>query len=952
MWLASLLLIAAPSDPPLPAPGRLFDLMNQAKVEGLTPGPTDVPGAAPVTTQLGFEAGTAIKLWFARPRDRDVEVSEGLGSAGALTAEGGVAGGALRLGPGVAEDYCYAALLVPVKPLHRYVVRGRVKLEHNPLADEASSREVLRVLEHQGSLTSLSSVPRRMHSLRRPQRVSRLRDPSPWDRFTLALLTGSATQTLEIELLHRTAGSDQAITWFDDLSLEETEVTEAELYQSIAAGYRKSDGREQLTPWRLRVPLMIPGDNREEHRDAVLLPPPARLSLPLAVPAASAKPLLRFHYGMLPEAFSVAGDGATIDVSFTTQAGERVLLGQFAFDPKNNASDRLWQRAECELNAVAGTTGTLTFAVADVAGSSADPLDAVVIATPRVITAAAAQPNVLLIGVDTLRADHLSAFHYSRPTTPNIEKLAATGTRFGMAFSQAPWTLPSFSSILTSLYPSAHGAGRGGHDEWTSIDPTTTALAEVLADHGYETQGITANFLIAPEYGLDQGFESYRVPGGRGWSMESVDIDSRGVVEFLEQHRSQPFFLFWHIMDPHLPYTTAPQFREQFTDPSYHGRFDGKNPRVPFEVLDPRPGRRWFAYEGPPPMPELTVADRAFVSDYYDAEVAEMDAGVGKVLDALDELGLSGRTIVGFIADHGEGLAEHNHYHHGYTLYQDQVHIPMIVRVPGAEPGREIARPVAAIDMAPTILAALDLPVPPSFQGKNRLVATADESDPIFIEYATYDSSALKACVQGRFKYLHDPLFHVEQLFDLSEDPGEKHSVLEANPDVAHRLRALLDQFRSEQLKKGRFHLRLMGVKGQRFHAELATDDLFDANFVAEPRAPERDFTMDPMRRTFTIDTPLVKDHIEITFWCRGTSMNLALLLDGKPVSELRIGRRGMALPASITRASIPTQNGDQIGAPRPNQAILWLEEGNAPTDAVVPSPENIEVLRQLGYVR
>jgi hypothetical protein len=194
------------------------------------------------------------------------------------------------------------------------------------------------------------------------------------------------------------------------------------------------------------------------------------------------------------------GDGSRLSVVFIDDAGE-TLLGERELDPKNDRGARTWQRVELDVTPVAGRTGRLAFRVADV-DDQPDELDALLVATPRIEPASADAKapafNVLLIGVDTLRADRMSAFGYDRDTTPVLASLAAEGVRFDETRSQAPWTLPSFSSTLTSLYPSAHGAGRGGHDEWEPIDPTTLALAEVMARNGYETAGIVSNMLISP----------------------------------------------------------------------------------------------------------------------------------------------------------------------------------------------------------------------------------------------------------------------------------------------------------------------------------------------------------------------------------------------------------------------------------------------------------------------
>ena len=540
------------------------------------------------------------------------------------------------------------------------------------------------------------------------------------------------------------------------------------------------------------------------------------------------------------------------------------------------------------------------------------------LATPRIEPSQEdGRMNVLLIGVDTLRPDRTSAFGYDRDTTPNLAAVADLGTRFTQARSQAPWTLPSFSSILTSLYPSRHGAGRGGHDQWTGIDPTTLALAEVLAEQGYETQAMIANLLLGQKYGLDQGFEGFR----SHWGGEAVHDDAAWVADWVSGHDQTPWFFFWHIIETHLPYESAPEVRQRFVDPDYEGKYDPEaSPAVPFKTLDPRPGRRWYVHEGPPPPPDLSDADRQFVHDSYDAELYEMDLAIGQVVDALKASGAWDRTIVALVADHGEGLGDHDHYHHGYTLFDDQVRIPMLVRVPGQEPS-SVDRPVAGIDLGPTLLGQLGIEVPEAWQGVDRLAADAPTDDPYVIEYPSYDSSAQKALVTGRFKYLHDPWFRTEALYDLEADPGETTDVAAEHPEVVSNARATLDAFRLRELDRGRYHLAVAGGE-----VVLSTDGLFDANFITEPAVDREAWELDLDRQTLTLSA---EGPLELAFWCRGETLTWSL--DG--------------VEQRVALAEIP----ESVG--QPEGAALWQEAGAAPAEPVVLDEAALETLRTLGYV-
>jgi len=934
LCLAALICACSEEAPkPDPVRFRLFDLMDQVEQAQVQGGPlAEVESTYLWTYDFSEEAPE--ELWFGRPEGRQLK----WGASGAsVDPQGGVEGGSLKLGPQVPEDRSAFAMLFPCEGRMRLIVSARVKLEGNPLAEDATTRETLRILEHRSSVEDPGAVRRRPRS---SARVSRRYDPSGWDRIEVELLTDSETETVEVQLLHRSGGSAQAVTRFDDVSVDLARLTEREVLERVVKQYRPNDGNAERDPWRLRV------SQRGEVRDAALLMCPGRMAFPLKVPSLEHAPQLRFGLTGLPEARRARGDGVVLSLSFEGDDGVSQPLVELDFDPKNEREDREWSERTVDLGPAAGLSGELVFSLRDADGEP-DEMDAVLLGDPRIEPTQGEVPglNVLLIGVDTLRADHLSAFGYERETTPHLSALADEGVRFTMTRSQAPWTLPSFSSTLTSLYPSVHGAGRGGHDEWEPIDPNTVSLAEVLTRNGYETAGIVANGLISPRYGLDQGYAMYRA----AWAMESVQRDTSQVIDFVEGHTRTPWHLFWHIMDPHLPYSTEESFREVFTEEEYDGRFaGGRNGSVPFEVLDPRPGRRWYAHEGPPPPPDLSEADKRYVVDYYDAEIAEMDAAVGRVIEALKASGQWERTVVAFIADHGEGLGDHDHYHHGYTLYDDQVHIPMILRVPGREVGRVIDRPVAAIDLAPTLLGALGIPPPESFQGVDRLAAAAPTEDAYFIEDPTYDSSAQKGWVEGRFKYLHDPVFHTEHLFDTVADPGEQVNVVGDHPEVVARARAALDAFRWEQLQVGRFHLRILGEVGDELVMKVRTDDLFDANFITQPLLPEERFEMNLERTELTLETKLEVAGLEWVFWCRGNNITFEGTLDGAPLELVDLAD----LPLTLERGEIQEALASELGWPEPGQAMLWLEAGASDVMPVVNTPEEIERLQQLGYVR
>ena len=318
------------------------------------------------------------------------------------------------------------------------------------------------------------------------------------------------------------------------------------------------------------------------------------------------------------------------------------------------------------------------------------------------------------------------------------------------------------------------------------------------------------------------------------------------------------------------------------------------------------------------------------------------------------ESGQWDRTIIALVADHGEALGERGYYHHGLTLHDDEVHVPMLLRVPGRDEGSVVDDAVAAIDLMPTILANLGLPQPEDIHGRDLTAAAlATEARSFFIESPTYDSSAQKAWVEGGFKYLHDPVFRTEALYDLASDPGEKHDVTARHPKVVERARAELERFRWEQLQLGRYHLRVVGDPGQRLTVSIRTDDVFDANATTDPPTPEVDVEMDDDRTSLVIDTPLTAPTWELVFWGRGETLDLDVQLDGRPLRHgILLGGTDRTLPLELDWHGILAVDADDVRAPETDQAALWLDAGATTAIRAPVSAEELALLKELGYAR
>jgi choline-sulfatase len=360
--------------------------------------------------------------------------------------------------------------------------------------------------------------------------------------------------------------------------------------------------------------------------------------------------------------------------------------------------------------------------------------------------AANAQTPVILISVDTLRADHLSCYGYRRVNTPHIASLARGGTLFSQIDSQIPLTLPSHASLLTSTYP----AGNRVEENGALVPPGTATLASVLKSHGYRTAAFIGSIALDRRYGLDQGFETYDSPfesaaGPQNPYSARVTRDAtlvfRSAQRWLETNRDHPLFAFIHLYDLHLPY-----------------RLPGYSPIHP------------------------SLAG-------YDAELAHVDAALGRFIDSLAHDGLWQNAIVVLLSDHGESLGEHGESGHGYFIYESTIHVPLLVHWPAdSRAGRpeRVEEPGGLIDVAPTILHVLRIATPRSFHGKSLFAGPRPVLSESVYARDAFGWAALQCIRTGQKKYIQAP--HPE-LYDLASDPHELRNISTARTDETGKMK-------------------------------------------------------------------------------------------------------------------------------------------------------------------
>jgi arylsulfatase A-like enzyme len=399
---------------------------------------------------------------------------------------------------------------------------------------------------------------------------------------------------------------------------------------------------------------------------------------------------------------------------------------------------------------------------------------------------------IVLVVIDTLRADALGVYGSQRPTSPALDAWAKRGAVFDRAFATAPWTLPSVGSLLTGRFPSSHGSGRAklpladgrSRRVFVALDASVPRLAGLLSQQGYATAAFVTNTFLRPGFGFADGFDTYDHMRNRYVSERRADVMVDRALEWIDQRRpEEPWLLLLHMLDPHQPYDPPPAEAGRFTS-DYQGSLEAP--------IGPDSGLVRAVKRG---SIELDAADRAFLRGVYDEEVAFVAAQTARLLDGLDQRRVLDRGLVMITADHGEEFLDHGALEHGHTLYQELLHVPFLVW--GAEVrAARYRQPVSQVDVLPTILDALGLPALegvdgaslwPLLTGRGEL---EDERE-LIAENSLYGDQR-RAIVEWPFKLVIDLEQPEVALFDLEQDPAERVNLAPERPELAERLTAAL----------------------------------------------------------------------------------------------------------------------------------------------------------------
>jgi arylsulfatase A-like enzyme len=395
---------------------------------------------------------------------------------------------------------------------------------------------------------------------------------------------------------------------------------------------------------------------------------------------------------------------------------------------------------------------------------------------------ALADSNVLLLVLDAARAREFGCYGYGRPTTPEIDRMAGEGVVFERAFTPAVYTLAAMSSVWTSEYPDRH---HGDVSFSARLPRDRLTLAEILTPRGIQTAGFVANAVAGRVGGFDRGFAEFHELFQRYGS--GAAGFGQALPAWLKANKERRFFAYLHFREPHFPYDPEPPFDAAFGP-------DGPIPKAVRREMD------WIteANQGRSP---LTDEERAHLVRLYDGNLAFADQEIGALRRALETEGLIERTVVIVTADHGEALGEHGWIGHNVQLYEESIHIPLIVRFPAGKgpAGKRIAGLVDLLDVAPTIADVFGVlgqgGSDEQFQGQSLLPVVGGAPAKAAILARTVWDRPRYALRDERFKFLYDTRTGEEQLFDVAADPGEARDTAAADPLRAAYFRQALHQW-------------------------------------------------------------------------------------------------------------------------------------------------------------
>ncbi len=697
-----------------------------------------------------------------------------------------------------------------------------------------------------------------------------------------------------------------------DLLRAETALLEASVPQGDKAWVAQQAGK------RVRLADVV--------RETFPVTPPARLRFRATVPRDGR---LSFACGIALE----AQDGPPVEFSVGIGA-ERVWSR--TLDPAGQPAHKRWVPGSVDLGRWAGQSVEIVLETR----SSGDPKPRrrVYWASPAIAAPAAKAPLVVLFLTDTLRADHTTVYGYPKPTTPQLAAFAKDAVVFEHAIAQASWTKPSVASIFTSLLPGRHRVVQLRDP----LDSSLTTIAEMLSGKGFATGASVGNSVIyLPGHNFDQGFATFGGVHGEddkpSKDPKAVDVVD-GALQWLDARAGFPSFLYVHTMDPHVPYSPPAPFDRMFEPPPLPDR----------PAADPRTD-----YREPADLPRIVAQ--------YDGDVAYNDQQFGRLIAELKKRGVYDDALVIFVADHGEEFQDHGQWFHGRSVFDELVRIPLVVKFPkGAHAGQRVSQQVQEVDLLPTILESVGLPVPapPALAGHPlQSVVDRGASEPPAISEISHRGIVALGVRTSRDKYVQRFSPEEDELyFDLAADPLEKTSRLEQAGERVRLLRATLDAAMTRN--PFRHNLRFAGPG--RYDVTVRTRGWIDRVDAAGFGLEDRHESVENGRRLLLRLKLAAGQSRDVTFSVRpnGVPVLLEGTRDGRPLkpAEVFVGPRGehpAAFPYPLPQTETENEHAsDAFTAPdtKGPGLLVWLTP-DAGRQFLEFDRATCENLKALGYV-
>lgn len=392
------------------------------------------------------------------------------------------------------------------------------------------------------------------------------------------------------------------------------------------------------------------------------------------------------------------------------------------------------------------------------------------------------QPNILLISIDTLRADHLGCYGYHRNTTPHLDQLSKNSYQFINTFSQAPWTLPSMSSIHTGLYPSEHGANAPK----ISLSPKKTTIAEILKNCFYKTIAISSHIYVSDRYGFSQGFDIFNEKFSTLQKSYSSHLIADQTIDYLNKFQDERFFLWVHFFDPHYVYLEHESFK-------FSNNYQG-NLKPGTKIDDLREIRN-----------QLSSEDIQYLVDLYDSEIAFTDHHIGRILDFIhSSKKLSSDTLIVIVSDHGEEFMERDWLGHTNSLYNEQIRVPLIIHLPNQNNNFKITQPVETRQILPTILQLThnDYKIQTLFDNNSLPILDNHQNPSLFSEVDFPKKGEKEAHLRALIENDHKLILNLSDgnfsLYQWTQDSQEIHNLMEKSQTLAQQLKEHLNQILKE----------------------------------------------------------------------------------------------------------------------------------------------------------